>query len=361
MFDLVAIENSIAKFLFRMDGNGRRRLWLKLAKLIGNGVPILMALESMASRRAVANGKSDSHVVVMSQWVVKIKNGERLSSVLYGFVGDDERMLINAGEQAGSLEQSLISAARVMEARVQINRAIIGGLTYPFIMLCVAFGILYMFSYKMVPAFTSITHDAHWTGRARVLVEFSGFVQNWLWLIALLLIGLIATFSWSLAHWDGRVRVILDRYVPYSIYRVVLGSTWLISFAALIEAGLRVEGALRLLAQCASSPWLRTRIEACLRGTQSGLNVGEALSNAGHAFPDREIIDDLGVYSSLSGFDAALSIIGKEWLEESVRQIQLRMKVIYAISLSLVGALFLFLVIGFVGMELQITSIMKNQ
>lgn len=358
--DIASIEAKLARLLFKWDGGARRRLWLKLAKLIGNGVPILVALQSIHDRRVASSGKSHPHAIATKHWITGIKNGSRLSNMLKGWADDDERMLISAGEQSGAMEKTLISAAMVMEAKNRIKGAVIGGLAYPFVLVCITFAMIYMFSIKIVPAFTEIVKGDNWVGMARHVVDLSHFFQNWLWLIALLFVAVLLAFSFSLARWDGKARITLDRYIPYSVYRIVLGSTWLISFSALVEGGLRIENALRELATTAS-PWMRTRINACLRGMQSGLSVGDALIRAGYEFPDREIIDDLGIYSSLSGFDVALSMLGKEWLDESVNQIKSRMQVVFGVSILLLAVVIGFMASGLISMELQVTTIIKGQ
>lgn len=42
---------------------GRRRLWMKLAKLIENRVPIVMALETLYTRRRAIRGDGDPQVI----------------------------------------------------------------------------------------------------------------------------------------------------------------------------------------------------------------------------------------------------------------------------------------------------------
>lgn len=357
--NLSSFELKFARFMFKVDKTGRRRLWLKLAKLISNGVPILQALETLNSRRIASGGAKHPHAIAFGEWIRGIQNGSRLSSMLEGWTGDDERMLISAGEQSGTMEKAFISAARVMEARAQINSAVFNGLAYPFVLLMLAFGVLYLFGFKIIPAFSKIASPDKWHGLARMMVEVSLFAQHWLWLVAVLIAVVITAFFFSLPRWDGPMRVRLDRYAPYGIYRVMHGSTWLIGLSALVEAGLRVETALQQLSSTAS-PWLRTRIDACLHGTRSGLNVGEALARSGYEFPDREIIDDLGVYSSLSGFDVALSVLGKEWLEESVAQIKGRMGVVFGVSLLIVGFVIAFMVGGMMNMQLQMSQLMQS-
>lgn len=359
MIDISGLEASFARFAFKFDTGGRRRLWMKLSKLIGNGVPILKALDTIHSFRMNTGGKSHPQTIALREWMSGIENGKTLSQMLDGWTGPEERMLISAGEQSGTPEQSMISAARVLQAKSQINSAVLGGITYPAVLIGVAFAVLYVFGFMIVPAFLKIAPPEKWTGMAKSMISVSLFAKQWLWIIVGFLITIFIVFIYSLPRWDGKLRVRLDRYAPYSVYRVMNGSTWLIGLAALVEAGLRVETALQQLALTAS-PWMRTRINACLSGTRSGLNMGDALSRSGYEFPDREIIMDLGVYSSLGGFDAALSILGKEWLEESVSQIQSRMNAVFGASIFLVGGLVAFMASGMMNMMLQMSQLVKS-
>ncbi|MDP3008256.1 MAG: type II secretion system F family protein [Methylococcales bacterium] len=353
------IEYKLNRALFKMDAAGRRRLWTKLSKLINNGVPILDALGSMHARRVENGNPKHPTTLALADWMDKLKNGRRLSQAIDGWVDRDEQMLLAAGEQSGKLDEALTSAAEVMEAKKKIRGAVIGGLIYPVVMMCIAIGVLIMFSFKIIPSFTGIVPDEKWHGIARFMIDLANFSRSWIWLIVAIIIAVITAFFVSLPRWSEGFRIKLDKYPPYSVYRMLQGSTWMISFAALVSAGVRIENALQQLSEGAS-PWLLARVQSCLRGMRSGLHAGDALAKSGYGFPDLEIIDDLGVYSKLSGFDQALSIIGREWIKESVESIQVMMKVIFGISLLFVGMFVAFMVGGLVGMELQMADIMQT-
>lgn len=361
MLSRKAAEQAFAKWWFKhMDADGRRRLWMKLSKLIGNSVPIIQALESMATRRKAIHGAGDPQVIALQSWVEGMNNGKRLSQMLDGWVGPVERMLIAAGEASGTMETSLQAATRVMEARKEINGAVIKGMAYPMILLTIAFAVLYMFGFKVVPAFTTIVPADRFHGLAAVLVSLSNFARGWLFVTAGVVAALVIAFFVSLPRWDGRYRVMADRLPPYSIYRVVQGSTWLIGLSSMLEAGVRLELALQQLAAMADT-WLANRINAAIRGMRSGLQLGDALNRSGYEFPDREIIDDLGVYSSLSGFDEALSILGREWLTEAVVQIKARMTIVFGASLLTVAVLVGTMVGGMMTMQLQMSQIIQQR
>lgn len=353
------IDYRFNRFMFNFDADGRKRLWKKLAKLISNGVPIMDALKSIHSRRVESGGGKDATSMAIGEWLDKLRNGRRLSQAIEGWVARDEQMLIAAGEQSGNLDKALESTAEIMEAKKKIKKAVIGGLTYPGIMMLVAFGVLIMFSFKIIPAFSRVVPDEKWTGIARIMIDVANFSRDWLPIIILIIIAAMIAFFVSLPRWSEGMRIKLDKFPPYSIYRMLQGSTWMISFAALVGAGVRVENALKQLSENAS-PWMFARVQACLSGMRSGLHAGDALAKSGYGFPDIEIIDDLGVYSKLSGFDQALAVIGKEWINESVEKIQGMMAVIFGISVLVVGLFIAGMMGGLIGMELQLATIMKG-
>jgi len=353
------LELKLNRFLFKMDATARKRLWKKLSKLISNGVPILDALSSMHARRVESGNAKHPLTLALADWMAKVKNGRRMSQAIEGWVDRDEQMLIAAGEQSGKLDEALTSASEVMEAKKKIRSAVIGGMVYPVVMFAIAIGVLIMFSYKVIPSFTKIIPYEKWSGIAVVMIDVSNFTRDWVAVIVGVIIAIVIAFFVSLPKWSEGFRIKLDQYPPYNVYRMLQGSTWMISFAALVSAGVRVENALQQLSDGAE-PWLHARVQACLRGMRSGLNAGDSLAKAGYGFPDLEIIDDLGVYAKLSGFDEALAIIGKEWIQESVESIKGMMTVIFSISLLMVGGVIIFMVGGLVGMELQMAQIMQS-
>jgi type II secretory pathway component PulF len=343
-----------------MEGSARRRLWVKLAKLIANGVPILQGLESMLARRRASSGKGDATVIALEEWSTGMRNGKRLSGMLDGWVTPVEKMLISSGEATGTMEVALTSTTRVMEAQTEIKSAVAKGLAYPIILVIVAFTVLYMFGFKVVPEFTKIVPAERFHGLAQVLISLSNFARNWIFVTAGVVIGLVVALLASLSRWDGPLRTKLDRYAPYNIYRVVIGSTWLIGLASMLEAGIRMEDAMQQLSDMADK-WLKNRINGAMRGMRSGLSLGDALGKSGYEFPDKEIIDDLGVYSALSGFDEAISILGREWLTESVAQIKIKMNVVFGVALLSVAILVGTMVSGMMTMQLQMSQIIQQK
>jgi len=346
---------AFARFQFKMDPKTRQKLWRKLSKMLRDGIQILSALEEI---RRLSKPKSPLAIAI-GEWTWGIQGGRQLSEVVQPWVSAEESMLLVAGEQSGTLSNAMDSVVRVSKAKAEIKSAIVNGTIYPLFLMIMAFGLLYMFGNKIVPSFTKAARSDSWHGVARIMIDVAWFIEHYLHWVGLLITTAVIAFFVSLPTWNSKFRVILDRMPPYSIYRIMQGSSWLIALSALVQAGVRVELAIEQL-RANSSAWAAARMDSALRGIRSGRNLGQALDEGGYEFPDREIIGDLSLYASKSGFDEALRIIGDEWITESVISIKERMAVIFVLSIVVVGLIFVFSVSGLMAMMLQLNDILKR-
>jgi type II secretory pathway component PulF len=343
------------RWQFKSDAKTRQNLWKKLSKLLRDGIPIIAGLQEIRSLKKPTAAVS----VAIEDWVRGMNNGRRLSEVVHPWVSAEESMLIVAGEQSGTLDEALQSVVKVSKASADIKSAIIAGLAYPIFLLILSFVALYFFGYKIIPAFSKAARPDVWVGMARTMIDTASFIQNWLHWIAIFAVVLIIAFFLSLPRWNSSIRVVLDRYTPYNIYRVMQGSSWLIALSALVQAGVRIETAIDQLGRNASA-WARVRTDAALKGLRAGRNLGESLEKSGYEFPDREIISDLRLYATKSGFDEALRLIGDEWITESVDRVKSLMNLVFGLSMLLVGGVIMFIASGFIAMQLQLTQILQR-
>lgn len=359
MVDLKGLNESWARFQFRSGSASRRRVYIKLAKLLENGVKILDAISTMRERRVHLHGKNDPMVMALDAWAKRMRNGSTLSDAIAGWVPPQERMMLAAGERSGRLEAALLSNTEVMTAQSEIRSAIIGGVSYPVMLVILAFGMLYLFGYKLVPAFSKLVSDDKWSGAAAVVVTISHWVQDWLWLPSIIILVITAVSLWAMPNWVGVARIKFDAYPPFSIYRLTQGSSWIISLAAMVETGERIEDAVKMLGKNAS-PWLAARNAAVLNGLRSGYNIGDAMVRSNTGFPDPEVIDDIAVYATVGGIDQALKMVSREWIKESVESIRGKMKVLFNVGIVTVGLVVGFMVSGLISMQMQMGQILKQ-
>jgi type II secretory pathway component PulF len=344
----------------QLGANVRLRIYRKMSKMLSNGLPLLKVLEELEQRASDGGRKpGEPLAIVLSEWRLSVQGGRMLSQGMEGWVPHGEQMIIMAGEQSGRIEESLLAVASVVLSARKIRAAIVGGLAYPLVVLSMVLMYVYLFGTRVIPQFAQVANPEHWQGAARSLYLMSQFVQGWMWLLLLsLLLGLILVV-WSMPRWNGSLRILVDRFPPYSTYRLMVGSGFLIAMSALQSSGMTIEKSLTRLAG-AAAPWLQVRLEGALLGVRSGLNAGEALRNTGYQFPSREIIEDLCIYAEYKGFSDALRMLADEWMEEGVEKISAQMRMLNSIAIASLALVVGWLVTGFFGIQQEIAALTRR-
>lgn len=339
----------------------RQKLFRKIAVMLRNGTRLEDVLSNL-QMRATKNGKKPNEAmgVVLDQWLRVIRNGGKFSEAVAGWIPIPEQMLIMAGEEAGKLPEQLERLIQVVTASKTIKRAVIGGVFYPVVLLTVTFAYLMLFGIKVIPGFSKVVDPSKWGGMARSLYVMSDVITAWGIPIAVSLVGCIVMVILTLPVLVGRVRIVLDNIPPWSIYRLVVGSGFMLSLSALLMGGGRVQDALHTLSKT-SNRYLRERMEGFLLGVNSGLNPGEAMNASGYRFPSQEIVDDLAVYAEHTGsFSESLSIIAEEWLEDGVNQVSTQMGLFKGMAIAVMTIVLMWITAGFFGIQQEITAVSRG-
>ena len=209
----------------------------------------------------------------------------------------------------------------------------------------------------MVPPMIDAAPNVVWRGLAKDLVDLSGWIKD-NWLIAFSSLPVIMlTIYFTISIWTGRIRAAFDAIPPWSLYKSFVGISWLLAMAALVKGGTPVSTAMRALRRDATR-YLRERIDKTLVFINNGDNLGQALAKTKLNFPDKELIDDLKIYSELDNFEEALDNLANEWLEESVYSIEEKAGLLNMVALLSIGAVIAWAVMGTFDMQDQITSSM---
>lgn len=341
---------------FKSNATARRALWLRLAKMLSAGVPILKALKELKFRREKMKGADDPTVIALGDIAKQIEAGRTFGDALAHWVPAGEQMLIAAGERSGYLHLNLVKLARIMRSQQQIIGTVVKGLAYPIFLVICFFAMAFFFSYTLIPTFAKAAGTKKtFTGIGHWVIVVADLLRIILPYLTALAVTAVVAFVVSLPRWDGPARIWADRYAPYAIYRMVQGSMWLTSLAAMLEAGERLPEALRQMARNAS-PWLLHRIEGTLAGINSGLDIGAALQRAGHQFPDVEIVEDLAIYGALGGFNEALSRLADEWITDGEERVKEITSFVFVAALFVVGGSVMFFVGGMIDMQLQLAT-----
>lgn len=341
---------------FQFSGKARLRIYRKLSRLQKNGISMTDAMRMMWTHESQdGQKKSRPAAVALEAWRKQIDNGKTLGIAMLGWVPENDRIVIDAGEKAGSLAQALDDAVFIHLGQKRIRQALIAGLAYPIVLFFTAIGLLYLVGTEIVPTFELILPRERWTGAGESMVWLADFVNIAMMPSLAGLAFLIIAVIWSMPRWTGRTRVKFDRFPPYSLYKLVQGSGFLLSFATMVKAGIKTTDALRMM-QRNSSAWLTERLSKTLNIMNNGSNIGEALFRSRLEFPDQETVNDLRTYAGLDKFDEALVVIGRENLEETVHRIEQQSASMRNAGILLLAMIFAWIASGIFSLQQQMTA-----
>ncbi len=353
-----AAEEYYAKFMIAFAGKTRLKLYKKIASLMKNRFSLMDALD-MLHDSASNGGKNPGEplAIAIASWGRALNNGKTFSEALRGWAPDRERLMLSVGD-VSDLENALLNLIKVSEGSTKMIRPIVSSITYPAFLMMMAVLIIYAIGVYMVPPMVDAAPNVRWRGMAKDLVDLSAWIKD-NWIVAFSLLPIImAVVYFTISIWTGKVRVFFDAIPPWSLYRIFVGISWLLSLSALISGGTPISNAMRALRRDASR-YLRERIDKTLVFINNGENLGQALAKTKLNFPDPEIINDLKIYSELDNFEEALNNMANEWLDDSVIMIEQKASVLNMIALLLIAGVIAWAVMGTFEMQDQITSSME--
>lgn len=157
----------------------------QLASMIKSGVPLTVALETVAdqalSPRSARTWRSVLGIV---------EGGRPLSEAFAAHrrrFGDAAIALVRVGEQSGELDASLLHAARQMEGQRNLRALVVNALAYPAFAIVVAAGVCAFLVIGVIPKIAAFLESGGATlpAMTQMLVDFSAWLRsNGAWLLA---------------------------------------------------------------------------------------------------------------------------------------------------------------------------------
>lgn len=355
-----AIEIKFAKMSF--NGAFRASFYEKLENGIKNGVKIYDVIKNLEERYGEKN-KKDPKAVAMRHIRKEIDEHSSLSKAIHGWAKSEEVAIIDAGETSGDLINALSLSRNIIENNKKMVGTLVKALTYPSILVVVAIGVLYFLGAYVIPQITeSVGNAESWTGAAGSLYKTSLFVQSKSFFISVLMFFSVLFLMFkSLSYsWFGLgIRKYFDKIPPWSIYREMQGSAFIISLSSMLKAGIKIHDSLIRIAKN-SSGWTRHRIGGIIMAQKSGYSgLGDAMAKTGQGFPNKETIEDIRFYQSLGNLDKVLEQIGQQNMKRTLENLEKISGRISAISMFTIIGMVVWIVMGVMSIQDQITTQMS--
>lgn len=310
-------------------GNDQRmQLFDKIASFLEDGVDLHRVLTKLGEKYA-ENGDTDPRSKVLLEWAAGMNEGVPFSACISQWVPASESMLIRAGEEAGEIAESIRNAMFATQSVKEMKGKLTSELSYPVALMLALVGMLYMISTVVMPELAQVQNPEMWPSSSKSLYSLTEFVRDsWY----LLIIGVVG-FGYGLGHMmprlTGPIRAALDNVIPFSTYRSVQSSIFMISVASQMKTGVPIVDAVETMEKM-SNRYISWHLNKILLKLNSGVIVGKALNSG---FMDRETGVDIEVLGETSNLQDAMVKIGSRAIENTMESITKMASILRVISL----------------------------
>jgi type II secretory pathway component PulF len=298
----------------------REGLYRHLSAQVGNGIPVETALDNFRLR--LQRRKKLSSDKIIGDVARRMRDGSTLAKALAPWAPRDEVGIVSSGELSGNLPRSLDLVIEAKRRVARVNRALKAAMVSPAIYLALVYGMLWTIGKFVTPGLQQALPRESAKGMVAGLYAAGDFANSWWALLPPLGAGLLAfAVMRSLPAWTGKQRIAAERFFPFSFYRDMQGYTWLMSFSALLRAGMPDVEILKRQAADAS-PWLKERLHALWWRTNNGASLPDAMLARGRkgmppfGFPNPDIVDDIASMAGFADFAERIADVAVQWADD---------------------------------------------
>ncbi len=179
-------------------GRSRKKIWTvketdlvlftrQLATMIEAGISLVQGLTALYDQSDPKRQRSLRHVV--SDVTTRVQGGETFHESISKHPRVFNRLfvsMVKAGESGGLLAEILERLAGFLEASARLRKKVKSAMTYPVIVVCIAFAITTFLIVRVVPIFGEIFKDfgAKLPAPTQFLIDVSDFVRSeWYFLV----------------------------------------------------------------------------------------------------------------------------------------------------------------------------------
>jgi type II secretory pathway component PulF len=330
------ISKGFTKFQFRTSRKHRFRIYRKLEGMLRMNEALSRALDRLYLN-ASEMGKYPNRpsAIALREWFLKDRSGIPLAESIDGWIPTGELYMIRAGEESGTMAKSLAYIQQIGEKAKQMREAIIYAVGYPIFMMMLVGFVLWTFGVNLIQNMRK-SAPANVMAAMGGVASLSDFINDWGITIVIGLISLCILIATTLPYWRGPLRAKFDMFPPWSWYRILQGSGFLLGLSALLGAQVPLKRALEILEE-QGNPWIRERINAARQEVLRGRNLGEALRAGRYNFPDPSVAIDLEILSERADVGQVIEQVTDEWIKDQIEILRAQAVVARNVGLLVVG------------------------
>jgi len=317
----------------------------QLADLIGSGVPMLRALDSLI--RSTVNAQLKA---ILKEVRSGVADGKTLTDALQRFpevFPPLHTSMVQAGERASFLEDVLRSLSEFLERLDELRAKVMGAMIYPALLSALGATVMTGALIFFVPKFEPLLAGAQKPLPTVLLFGASTVLRSYWYVVAVALAALVAAIVSALSKessrrtleiWQHRVPVVGTALKMLAITRFcrILGT--------MLANGVPMLGALKIAKDATGSRLLGEKIAIAAESIRDGKSLSGPLSQGG-LFPD-QIMAMITVAEESNKLDKVLLQIANTVERRTNQQVDQSVRLIEPVILCLVAAGIGFLALG---------------
>ena len=317
----------------------------QLADLIGSGVPLLRALDSL-----IKSAASESLREVLKEVRASIADGKTLTDAFRQFPEVFPTLhtaMIQAGERAAFLEQVLRSLSGFLERLDELRSKVLGAMIYPALLTALGTAVMIGALVFFVPKFAPLLSGVKKPLPTEILFAASKTVRSYWYLLAIGIAGLIAIVWLNLKspaarRWTEQWRLKIP--VVGNAFRLLAITRFCRILGTMLANGVPLLQALKISKDATGSSILGERIAEATEAVRDGKRLSEPLG-VGDFFPE-QILAMIAVAEESNNLDKVLVQIADTVERRTNRQVDQAVRLIEPAILCVVAAGIGFLALG---------------
>jgi type II secretory pathway component PulF len=332
------LQAKIIKMQFRSTRKHRFRIYRKLEGMLKTNEALSRALDRLYQNVSeMGKYPNKPAAVALREWFLKDRAGISLSQAMEGWVPAGELYMIRAGEESGALAKALASIQTMGDKARQMKEAVSYAVGYPTAMLILVSFVIYTFGVNLI-ANMRANAPKNVVAAMGGVASFSDFITAWgLYIVAAVILTALV-IACTLSRWRGPLRAKFDMFPPWSWYRVLQGSGFMLGLSSLLGAQVPLKRSLEILEE-QGNPWIKERIGRARQEVLRGHNLGEALRISKYNFPDPMVAIDLEILSERADVGIVIEQVTEEWIREQIDALKAQAVVARNLGMAVVGGI----------------------
>jgi len=286
--------------------------------MIDAGLPLVQCLEILAGQQ-----ENKTFEKILTGVRSAVESGQTLSSAMRQYAKVFDPLYVNmveAGETGGILDTILQRLSAYIEKNVKLKRAVQSALIYPVAVLFIAFSVIILLLWKVVPIFATLFAGlgAELPLPTRVVIGLSNFIGS---IYGLVIVVVFAGAVVALKFWyetpTGRLALdSLQLKLPLlgMLLRKIGVARFTRTLGTLISSGVPILEGLDITARTAGNAVIEQAIQKTRKAVEAGRNLVDPLKET-NVFPSM-VTQMIGVGEQTGAMDAMLQKIADFYEDE---------------------------------------------